>query len=346
MLTWAAAGWLLPAAHAIGPTNQTLTNPYVFNNADPQNLMKLGTNSIIQVDGGDSSAPLGTGSVIKMEIIDGVGYLCILTADHVLNGSTVTKDFISFTNSATEGSSSMPQFPIISYARVAGNAGETVDADVAIVRVGDPTKPVYTQTLDRGLALNSVGSGIIFTEIGFGRRTGLADNQNTDPLVGVPGTYGTKRYQNNQTTRTIANFNQTYSGVNYRFHAITYTFDAIGTPNRVPGEGFGFAGDSGAPFLTSGLVNSTNLNAQGNTIFTNTIAGIDVYGPNSTADTAAGLNKGEEAGVDVGFYSKNITTACDKLFASVPEPSSWLVLATGLLGLLGYGWRRGRAARA
>ena len=32
------------------------------------------------------------------------------------------------------------------------------------------------------------------------------------------------------------------------------------------------------------------------------------------------------------------------ILATAPEPSSLVLLATGLLGVLGYGWRRGSAA--
>jgi hypothetical protein len=331
----------VPPARAIGPTNQRLTNPYVFNGADPNNLGKLRTNSVVQIDTNDGTGfPTGTratGTVIQSRIINGAGYFCVLTADHVLNGSTAATDFISFNNSAAENTSSMPQFPVVSFARVQGDAGETVDMDVAVVRIGDPNQTLYTQTFDENIAGISVGGGRPFTEIGFGRRSGVNDDATTDPLVGVANTYGFKRYQNNQTTRTINNFARAYSGGNYAYHALTYTFDSVGAANRVAGEGFGFSGDSGGPLLIDFLVDGANLVTPAtNSIYTNFIAGVEAFGANDTSvdpDGAGPLGVGEGATVDAGYYNTRITTACEALMAAVPEPAAPLSCVMGLIAL-------------
>ena len=36
----------------------------------------------------------------------------------------------------------------------------------------------------------------------------------------------------------------------------------------------------------------------------------------------------------------HLTSACLTCLSSVPEPSAWLLLTIGLVGLLGYGWQR------
>jgi hypothetical protein len=354
MIVCVAAGAWAPPARAVGPTNQLLTTPYVFNNADPQNLPKLRTNSIVQIDTNDGIGfPTGTratGAVIQSRIINGVGYFCVLTADHVLNGTTTAKDFISFANSAAENQSSAPQYPVVRYARVPGDNGETVDLSVAVVRFGDPNDSLYTRTLDENIAAISVGGGRARTEIGFGRRTGQNDDGTTDPLVGVANTYGFKRYQNQKTTRTLNNFARTYNGAAYAYHSITYTFDAVGGANRVAGEGFGFAGDSGGPLLIDAEVNSANLNGQNNSIFTNFIAGVEAFGDNDTSkdpDGAGPLGVGEGAAVDAGYYNAKITTTCDALMDAVAVPGSSpagmgilfaMLAGSGLLLL----WRRRR----
>ena len=67
---------------------------------------------------------------------------------------------------------------------------------------------------------------------------------------------------------------------------------------------------------------------------------IDV--PGSSGTNAFGINN---AGQIVGSFTDVITVRGLGFLATpqptvIPEPSTWLLLSTGLVGLLGYGWRR------
>ena len=109
----------------------------------------------------------------------------------------------------------------------------------------------------------------------------------------------------------------------YTYDALTYTFDAQGTANYVAGEGFGFPGDSGSPFL------ATDFYDPGGglpTLENNTIIGIDTYGPVGEIRNGA-----LEYGVNIGVYANTLRTQCDQLMAAVPEPGT-LVLLLMLVG--------------
>jgi hypothetical protein len=147
---------------------------------------------------------------------------------------------------------------------------------------------------------------------------------------------GTKRYQNNLLTRFAPN---NVHGA-YRENDITYTFDAQGTANFIPGEGFGFRGDSGAPLFNNGTTfdpgNGLPLIAA-----TDSIAGVDVFGP-----TGMIRNGAEEFAADVLDYRNNITTACDTLLAAAPEPSTLTLFVIGMAIVLAIqGCRRTRLSQ-
>jgi hypothetical protein len=53
------------------------------------------------------------------------------------------------------------------------------------------------------------------------------------------------------------------------------------------------------------------------------------------------MNQLAFAGVGIGDGSISIELLTST--APVPEPGTWLLMVTGLVGLLGYGWRRRNA---
>jgi hypothetical protein len=95
------------------------------------------------------------------------------------------------------------------------------------------------------------------------------------------------------------------------------------------GLGITAEGLSGGSLLYSSTV---TVDTTGPTLFTFNFVGIDELRFTSFGGTNAGLGGGGTHFVMDNFTFNEV--------AQNPEPSTWMLLSTGLVGLLGYGWRR------
>ena len=349
---------LFPFQLAFGtaPSTQTVTNSVTDFNA------------VVQMDKGGSMA--GTGSIVMkfMNTQDGVPnyYVCVLTADHVVSSPTRLTDrgganAIGFGNSAVGGGAAPTTYNIVSSA-VGGSMPNNQDLAMELVKLGPnannangvapgltyngivPLQPVsLTTNGNPPNGNNNVPStGTTFTVVGYGM-TGTA-NDNTSYTSGGFVSAGTKRFMNNVTT-----------GVNVGANIGPYTNNQITwNPRFGNGQGATFSGDSGAPMI----VTSTPILPPGgapSTVYypTTTYNGVDdVAASNNVNPTLFGVVEGsmkKNYNPTTGVYTTDgiqfgvaltqaditwINKSCSTFMASVPEPSTWVLLAVGFSGVV------------
>lgn len=322
---------LSQSAHATGPDNQLVPQPALpgFNTLSSV-VAVVGT-------GGDKNINnRGTGTIIDSFLNPATNnrFLCILTADHVVAAGVNSIIFPNYTFNAAPPAAGT--YPIVGTRQVAGiGVGQNVDANVVLVRYG-VADPFYFGVPNKSIAAASA-TGDKLAEVGFGQTAtanfvaGKLDSLTQQATADNPATRS-KRYQNNLLTSFIPN--SVHPG--YKENDITYTFDKQTAANFVAGEGFGFPGDSGAPLFNDGITfdpgNSLPLIAS-----TDSIAGIDVFGPTGTINDGA-----LELVVDTKFYKNNIKAACMSLMATIPEPATCSLLLIGLVGVAIFAQQQNR----
>lgn len=332
---------LTQAAHATGPSFMTVST------SPPAALSLL--NSVVQVTkpavGPNVAGRLtgGTGSIIDKFTFQGTGYLCVLTSDHIFASGY---DRISFKNSPTPGKTNAPDvvndYHIVSKKQIKATriiSGvptlQKVDADVVLVKYGT------IDTFFNGLTTFTIGTasptiGSNFSEVGYGDRGSRGPGANT--MVMTTKTYGLKRAQNNKFTASAANL---VVGP-YNYKSLVYQFNKPGV-GAVGGEGYAGKGDAGAPFLNTALksrnTGATQPALSNNAIYTNTIVGIDSFGPYDGVANGDYVvpNGAIHTGVNIVEYRPEILLQCSALrLQVVPEPGAVafaVIFGAGVAGL-------------
>lgn len=322
----------LPAV-AIAPPEQR-TNPTQFDNFF----------SVVDMDKaptlGNVTGTVGTGTVIGSEIINNIGYFCVLTADHNIPTST-SIGFGDF-GVAPNPAGAFTNYPIVNVAR-GGSTGKE-DIALAVIQYG-AVDPFFVSVKDIGLwtppntndptvLANYVSKNVAsFTEIGDGisgtRHFNAAGNQDGWTPDGAPfRTAGTQRFQNNVVTGATPNsahFGYTYTDVHWRGHFPTFANS---------GEGTSFGGDSGGPYFLEQKVTKTitgltdiqgnPLPAQNIQLYSDTIFAVHTFGNNNNPQLYT--DNVDSGGVVLSQADINwIAARC----AAIPEPSGWLLILIG-----------------
>jgi hypothetical protein len=96
-----------------------------------------------------------------------------------------------------------------------------------------------------------------------------------------------------------------------------------------------FTGSNGTG-TSLGSFSSVAFNFQNNNLYFMGITS-DQENIGSIVFTDINTNTGDTIGIDNIMFSRSLPSN-----DPVPEPSTWLLMGTGLVGMLGYGWRRQR----
>lgn len=357
----AASGMALAfmTAPASGPDNQFgYLTPVVrvFYNRDGMNQMA------------------GTGTIIDNHNVNGQGFFCVLTADHVVAaggpGGNV-RNGLGIAFGQLQGVDPTGYFPNngnFMAGSLVGRLGPTGFVDLAVLAIPyGAYNPNYDQYV-MGLAGAEMNVGDAFSSAGYGRvGTRLIQNFQWPNRPGIPvggGNYWngfdgmasdqTQRfYYNSVNSKPIIDNNalaprgipgdlvdpersvEPYPGSEppdgifdnprqgYTYDGLQYDLTNPTMPNAVVGEGIGYGGDSGAPYM---------IWSGGRQV----IAGVHTYGyylndPTTGNPTQMKLWGFEGGGVNMtGAYRGWVVRQCE----AVPEPASMLALAGGLALLL------------
>jgi len=270
----------------------------------------------------------GTGSIIGNHNIDGVGWLCVLTADHVIStngkksGGIVDAPGIAFGNSIkTSGNS--PYF----VGQVFGRYSTNGTSDIAVLGV---PYGAYNPAYDNLVVHLVTASGFFFfTDIGYGNEgkliTGGYQAQNK---------YGTERFLNDK----IGTFEANYTRDGYTFEGAEWYVTDPADPNHIAGSGTTFDADSGSPYFSSAtnFDEGTGLNYRTDNQFA-VHSGIRFAA--STNNPVPTIAFGSTLIGDA--LSANDLVWIENLCDAVPEPSAVVLSAVGILVILH--WRRTRA---
>ncbi len=320
--TWAVLsvliGFAAQVALGIGPENQTLTPTFdgvvrmLYNNGNADGTGYMN----------------GTGTIVDNVNVNGQGWLCVLTADHVVSqtgtrtGATVSQPGIAFGNSAVDSGDSLyiKATPEQVYRR-----GPNGLIDIALLGINYGAFDANYTPLVRNLVTAS--AFFDFTDIGYGnegkRVAGGYQAQNR---------YGTERYFNEK----IVTFNTTFSALGYTYDSAQY-FVQDPTANTAPaGSGTTFDADSGSPYFTT---EADFDEANGFSYFTNNQFAVHT-GSTPVGNPPAGFKPDGSRQWSVALSAADLQWIAESC-ALVPEPGCVGILI--VWGAVSVAWRR-RAA--
>jgi hypothetical protein len=313
------------AAFAIFASATLGLGRYPFDAVIPDSLR----NTVVRVTGPNANPNLvsvGTGTVFHIAYDDpqnqnSGGWLCVLTADHVVNldGSWA----IGFGDGNPAGNTDPALNNLTAQRRIkvwgTRNANnETIFPDVAVLGARFANrKNLPEMTLPR-LAEHSPSLSNDLVQSGYGR-PGLPRLNGANYEYAAPNQYGTYRAGQNTIDRYVNDF-ELAGPKNYKFLAFQGDWDRFQYgPGLTGGESYIFSGDSGGPTFVDN-------------------EGIwDLVGVHSASQRTLGEFEVAREGtdlwtdVDVATYRMEIERACLEV---VPEPSSMIALAAGGLALL------------
>ena len=339
-------------ACAIGPSDQNVTdavaipNPALYGVTFISSAAGLGTGTVI----GTEQDPLGGGNY--KDIID------VLTANHVVGGANYgTVQFGANAVGAPTATFNWAYWQNYWATDLPGNPG--LPEDIAVIQATAINLPanVWNQitastatVANPGLGLEPGGNPFLysssqaFTEIGYGRmgtyNAAIATLAGTPPgYLAVPGTSGTRRFQNNNQTGLLAPAQYNYDP-NQNYYQPEVTFNVANQSNA--GGGAALQGDSGGPLFTGPYNGSPVLSGvnrgDGNIPinFTNNLSAVLVSGTTRT-DGAGNVyfvvgDQENSVPIDSGLYDWLSTWINNP--STVPEPGSLALLAFGGIPLL------------
>lgn len=252
---------LIQPVLATGPSNQVI-------GSTPGSRL----HSVVQLRPDASEVPVtASGSVIGRHVdTSGVGWLCVLTADHVVAAGFTS---IAFGNGAPPSGGAF------------GGQGDWVfrseegGPDIAVlgIRYGAPDDffasivPLSLAPTDPALLV-----GQSFTQVGYGW-TGELDAPNQ--TMRSVARSGVKGFQNNVVER-IRNVNGLLG--NYAYQAADWDFQEPGSAEAVVGEGSSFNGDSGSPYMLREREMVTLDDGTQMEVFSDGIGAVHTYGDGSS----------------------------------------------------------------
>jgi hypothetical protein len=239
--------WGGPAALASGPDMQ-LVNPNF------ESVVRILYDKNL---GGGVGEFEGTGSVIDYRNIGGEGWLCVLTADHVVSsngkagGSTRRSPGIAFGNAPNDTGNSVYMKAYNVFRPNFSGGPKNVDIAVLTLDVGKYDPASKYKSLVRTLEV--AHAFFPFSLIGYGNAGKLV----ADGYKSL-GKYGTERYL----TDKIATFNTTYkSPGGYAYDSAQWIItDPRDGEGKLTGRGTGRNGDSGSSLFSAVKVHDDKLN--------------------------------------------------------------------------------------
>jgi hypothetical protein len=280
----------------------------------------------------------GTGTIVGHHNMNGVGWFCVLTADHVLSstgqfgGALVSKPGIAFGNSSKPTSGNSPYRPAGPRVRRNGANG-TSDLAVIGVRYG-----AFNATYDDLVRTVVPATAFFeFSDIGYGNEGRLV---NFDGAGGPDGyqaqnLFGTQRYFNDK----VGSFQANFSFIGYTYEAAHWFIDDPAAIGSIQGSGTTFGADSGSPYFSSDLMTDTNNDIL--EFFTDNVFAVHT-GPAATQMYLGkqykpyGYNNHGVAlsSADVDW----IRASCDVV--TVPEPTAFVLLVLAIVGVVQLRRRR------